>query len=85
MVKTGSVIVFFLEKWGLSYTWQSGKRGLFAPHIRTMSHIGSYPPLGYNFFLREVCTALYERTTTDGPHLIELFLDPHILTIITEA
>ena len=42
--KTGSVICFFLEKGGLSYTWQRWKRGLFGTHIRTMSYIGSYSP-----------------------------------------
>ena len=31
--ETGSVIYFFLEKGGLSYTW-----GLFGTHIRTMPY-----------------------------------------------
>ena len=44
MMKCGSVIYFFLEKEGLSYTWQHWERGLFCTHIRTMSNIGSYPP-----------------------------------------
>ena len=48
--KLGHSYTFFLKKWGLSYTWQRWKRGLFAPHIRTLSYIGSYHPELHNHF-----------------------------------
>ena len=42
--KMGQSYTVSLEKGGLSYTWQSSKRVLFGPRIRTMSFIGTYPP-----------------------------------------
>ena len=42
--KNGSVIYSFLGKRGLIIYLAALKRGLFGPHIRTMSYIGSYPP-----------------------------------------
>ena len=36
--------ILFLRKWGLIVHLAALKRGLFRPHIRTMSYIGCYPP-----------------------------------------
>ena len=47
--KLGQSYTFFLEKGGLSYTWQHWKRGLFEQRIRIMSYIGSFTPLDPKF------------------------------------
>ena len=36
--------ILFLRKGGLIIYLAALKRGLFAPHIRILSYIGSYPP-----------------------------------------
>ena len=44
MMKNCVSHILFLKKRGLIVYLAALKRGLFAPHIRTMSYIGSYPP-----------------------------------------
>ena len=44
MMKNWLSHILFFRKRGLIVYLAALKRGLFAPHIRTMSYIGSYPP-----------------------------------------
>ena len=69
--KMGQSYTVSLEKGGLSYTWQRWKRGLFGPHIRTKSYIGSYPTPELLFYCaRKASNKTIKVTGNDGHKLV---------------